>query len=436
MPHAALVCLSGFRVRQHEMIALGMNLPGLNSRAGAIGALPGLGLLTLAGLTPGHWTQSYHDAATVTDALIQELVASRPSLVAISALTASINEAYTLSDRLRAEGVRTVIGGLHATSCPDEALPHTDAVVAGDGEPVWADVLRDALSSAPPRVHRAATPFDLAHAPVPRFDLLGAALRPRFTLQTSRGCPLACEFCGASRLLGPFREKPVERIEEELAALRTLSRRPMLELADDNTFAGKRDSSALLGALRRSGCRYFTEADWRVGERPELLEQLAASGCVQVLIGMESPFQTPKGMGGKLAPRSRIMDAAAKIQEAGVAVIGCFIVGCDGETHESIHSLGEFLIDAPLADVQLTLQTPFPGTALLDRLRRSGRLLPDRGWESCTLFDVMYRPDPMSAEELQSAFHSLVKFVFAAEPARKRMETRQRIWANRFTETA
>ncbi len=414
------------------MIALGMSLPGLGARAGAIGALPGLGLLTLAGMTPRDWEVSYHEAPLVDDSLVGELVARRPTLVAISALTASINEAYDLAARLRGQGIRTVIGGLHATTCPEEAVGYADAVVIGDGEPVWLDVLRDAERGLLRRFYRAAVPMDLSAGPLPRFELLGKKERPRFTMQTARGCPLACEFCGASRLLGPFREKPIERIRSELEAIKAIAARPMIELADDNTFAGKRDAGALLGVLEHAGVRYFTEADWRIGDRPDVLERLAASGCVQVLMGIESMVHSPKGMGAKAAPLPRIMDAVARIQDAGVAVIGCFIVGCDGETFESMHALGEYLIDAPFADVQLTLQTPFPGTGLHEKLKREGRLLPDRGWESYTLFDVTYTPDRMTAAELQSGFHSLVKYVFAAEPSRKRMETRQRVWAKRY----
>lgn len=414
------------------MIALGMSLPGLGARGAAIGALPGLGLLTLAGMTPGDWSVSYHEAPLVDEGLVDEVVASRPTLVAISALTASVNEAYDLARRLRGEGIRTVIGGLHVTACPEEAVHHADAVVIGEGEPVWLDVLRDAERGMLRRFYRGGAPWDLRESAMPRFELLGEKERPRFTVQTARGCPLACEFCGASRLLGPFREKPAPRVGEELAAIKRLARHPTIELADDNTFAGKRGAAELLGEFERAGVRYFTECDWRIGERPEVLEGLAASGCVQVLIGMESMVGSPKGMGAKAASHARMMDAAARIQEAGVAVIGCYIAGCDGETMETMHALGEMLIGSPLADVQLTLQTPFPGTGLHEKLKREGRLLPDRGWESYTLFDVTFRPDRLSAAELQSGFHSLVKYVFAEGPARRRMETRQQIWAKRY----
>jgi radical SAM superfamily enzyme YgiQ (UPF0313 family) len=430
--HLALVAMSGFRIREREMLALGMTLPGLAARAGAVAALPALGLLTLAGMTPPDWSVSYHEAGAVTDEPIQEIVRTRPKLVGISALTASILEAYALSARLRAEGIQTVIGGLHATSCPAEAQRHADAVVVGDGEPVWPQILEDAARGALRPLYRAEGPFDLAQSPIPRFDLLGVKDRPRYTLQTARGCPFACDFCGASRVLGPFREKPVANIERELdAILASGRRRPTIELADDNTFAGRRTPAPFLSALERRNIRYFTEADWRIGERSEVLGQLASSGCVQVLVGIESLIFRYPGMGAKRAPLTRVMDAIGRIQDSGVAVIGCFIVGGDGEDHESMQSLAEFILECPLADVQLTLATPFPGTALHERLKAQGRLLHDRPWSSYTLFDATFQPDRLSVNELESGFHNLIRMVFSTEPTARRNQIRRDIWARR-----
>jgi radical SAM superfamily enzyme YgiQ (UPF0313 family) len=430
MPHVALVPFTGFRVREEEMLALGVTLPGLRQRAAAVAQLPALGLLTLAGLTPPDWTCSYHEAARADDALADEILRERPTVVALSALTASVEEAYRFSAHLRRQGVRVVLGGLHATVCSAEAQRHCDAVVVGEGEPVWHEILAGAKAGGLKPLYKSSIPFDLALAPVPRFELLGRRPRPRLTVQTQRGCPLACEFCGASRLLGPYRVKPVANIERELAALTAVAPSPVLELADDNTFVGGREAGPLLEALAAAGARYFTEVDWRLGERPELLPALAASGCVQVLVGIESlTFRYP-GMGPKQAELSRVMDAIRAIQAAGVAVIGCFIVGCDGETRQSLDRLAEFILASDLADVQLTLQTPFPGTALYHRLRRQGRLLAKRGWSHYTLFDLTYRPDAMGVEELEAAFRELVRQVFAPAPAARRQAIRRRVWAN------
>ena len=218
MPHVAMVPFTGFRVREEEMRALGMTLPGLAPRAAAVAQLPALGLLTLAALNPPHWTCSYHEAAEGNEALAEEVLRRRPTLVALSALTASVEEAYRFSALLLRRGARVVLGGLHATACPEEARRHCDAVVVGEGEPVWPEVLADAEAGELQPVYRAPGPFDLARSPVPRFDLLGHGPRPRLTVQTQRGCPFACEFCGASRLLGPHRIKPVANLKRELAA--------------------------------------------------------------------------------------------------------------------------------------------------------------------------------------------------------------------------
>ncbi len=428
MAHVALVPFTGFRVREEEMLALGMTLPGLRQRAAAIGKLPALALLTLAGMTPPPWTCTYHEAPAADELFAANLLETNADLFAISALTASIEEAYSLCDRLRAAGRRVVLGGLHATACPDEARCHVDAVVVGEGEPVWRQVLEDALTNNLRPVYRAAAPFDLGQAPVPRFDLLPRQGQARFTLQTQRGCPLACEFCGASRLLGAFREKPVSRIVEELGALVALGPEPLLELADDNTFAGGRAVAPLLEALRQSGARYFTEVDWRVGERPDVLRDLASSGCVQVLVGLEAIVYRHAGMGPKGAEWPRVRDALLAIQDAGVAVIGCFIVGCDGEQRRSLDDLARFILDSPLADVQLTLQTPFPGTPLHRRLQKEGRLLPDRGWSYYTLFDVTFQPDLLGVAELEKAFRDLVRQVFCHPASARRSAIRHQTW--------
>ncbi len=428
MPHVTFVPFTGFRVREEEMLELGMTLPGLRQRAQAIGQLPALGLLTLAGLTPAPWTCSYRETSSNTEALAEDLIQQRPDLIAVSALTASVDEAYRFSALVRHAGLRLVLGGLHATACPEEARRHFEAVVAGEGEPVWQQLLQDAAEGPLRPLYRAQSPLDLVRAPLPRFDLLGERRRPRFTVQTQRGCPLACDFCGASRLLGPFREKPIKNIRNELDALTRLQPEPLLELADDNTFAGSRDVGPLFETLGASKARYFTEADWRIGERPEVLSGLAASGCVQVLVGIESLVYRHPGMGPKQTAWPRIHDAILAIQEAGVCVIGCFLVGCDGETLESLDRLAALILESPLADVQLTLQTPFPGTALFRRLKQQDRLLPERGWSHYTLFDVTYQPDALSVDELEAGFRNLIRQVFTATAAARRTTIRHQTW--------
>ena len=393
MPHVTFVPLTGFRIREPEMLELGMSLPGLRDRARAIAELPALGLLTLAGMTSDLWKSTYRGIEQCNDASIDLIRRDRPDLVAISALTASIEEAYTLCRRLREHGIPTVIGGLHATACPDEAEQYADAVVVGRGELVWRQVLDDALSNS--LQHRYVAPFgESPKWPQPRFDLLG--YQPsRLTLQTQTGCPLACGFCGASRLLGRFAEKPAELIRRELASIRQLNSRPLIELADDNTFAGSRCVDELFDVFEESNAKWFTEADWRIGE--------------------------------KQAEMDRIMKSVSTIQEAGVAVNGCFIIGADGETRQSLDAATEFILNSPFAEVQVTLQTPFPGTSLYRNLADEGRLLTERGWSAYSLFDVTYHPDQMSVAELEAGFRNVLTKVFSARASQRRNRIRRDI---------
>ncbi|APZ92020.1 B12-binding domain-containing radical SAM protein [Fuerstiella marisgermanici] len=425
MPHVTFVPLTGFRVREPEMRRLGMSLPGLTSRAAALAELPALGMLTLAGLTPKPWSCSYHGVQTYTEKVVQQITDEQPDLVAISALTASVEEAYILSDRVRAAGVQVVMGGLHVSACPEEAETHCDAVIVGRGERVWHQVLQDTLGGQLQR--RYTSEGNLPPLwPMPRFELLGHR-PPRFTLQTQTGCPFSCDFCGSSRLLGRFFEKPIENIREELAIIAQITPRPMIELADDNTFAGSRNVQPLFNAFSAVNARWFTEADWRIGECADVLRGLAASGCVQVLVGIESLVFRYPGMGKKQAELDRIMNAVTAIQDAGVAVNGCFIAGAEGETPESLDRLTDFLLRSPLAEVQVTLQTPFPGTALHRSLADQGRLLEDRGWSAYSLFDVTYRPDRMSVAELESGFRNVLKRVFSEHATKRRNDIRRRI---------
>jgi len=425
----SFVSFVGLRVREQELLRLGISLPGLENRHAAVAELPALGLLTLAGRLPSEWSCSYHEVDKWEQRLVDQITDEDPGIVAISALTASVKEAYGFSNALRKRGIPTVIGGLHATACPDEAANYADAVVVGDGEPVWSQVLQDASLGQASGIYRADRPFNLNESRPPRFDLAAALPRSRFTIQTQRGCPFACEFCAASRLLGVFREKPAHLLQEEFETLKKIVRRPVVELADDNTFAGARDHRELLGVLSDTGLRYFTESDWRIGERVALLRDLAASGCVQVLVGIESLVHSYRGFGEKRAELCRVMAALEAIQDHGIAVVGCFVLGADGETKGSIENLTKFLLDCSLADVQVTLQTPFPGSPLRQRLAREGRIISDRGWDYYTLFDVTFIPDCMTVSDLENAYRELAGAVYSTAENKRRSSIRKTVWA-------
>lgn len=432
-----LVSMSGLRVGHDALLDIGMRMPGLVRRAEALSHLPPLGLLTVAAMVPESWQVDLvlDDGVTGIPDAVNRILQDRPSIVAFSALTPSINRAATISCQLQKKGVITVVGGLHATADPGFCQQHFDVVVCGDGEPVMAGLLADADKGSLKSRYQVTDPFDLSRAPLPRWELLGTHRPPRYTLQTMRGCPWNCSFCAASRLLGPARIKPDHLIEQELAAIRDLKDRPWLELADDNTFAADRDFETLLGLLRDAGVKWFTESDWRIGLRPELLSKIAASGCRQILVGFESQVFRYSGMGGKTAEWYQMLEAAEAMQEAGIVVNACLIVGADGESQASIDRLGDFLEEAPFGEIQLTLQTPFPGTSLHSRLMKENRLL-DKDYSRYTLFDVVYQPEGMTVDELQNGFDRLIERVFGRANQKRRDQIQKEIRRKRRSATA
>jgi radical SAM superfamily enzyme YgiQ (UPF0313 family) len=419
----ALVALGGVRVKNAELARLGVTLPGFVRRGEVIASLPSLGLLTVAGLTPGHHEVTYIEVNGPVD----EVVLPEADLVALSSFTARSDEAYALAGRCRTSGTAVVLGGLHATMLPDEALRHVDAVVRGGAEGAWPRLLEDLERGALQAVYEGARSGVFAPPlyAMPRFDLLAGRPYNRVTVQTTRGCPRRCEFCAASlRISRGYSVKPVDLVVAEVRAAQRHFPEPFFELADDNTFLDRTWSRQLLRALAREEIRFFTETDLSVAGDLELCGLLAAAGCKQVLIGLESPRASdlagmdPRGWKRRQVPK--MLAAIDALQSRGVGVNGCFILGLDGQSADVFPEVLDFVRSSGLADVQYTVLTPFPGTPLFERLRREGRLLSDRFWDRCTLFDVAYRPDRMSVEELETGLRWLFAETYGAEAARDR----------------
>lgn len=417
-----LIAMSGIRVQDPELQAMGMTLPGFVERGKAIASLPSLGLLTLAALTPEHHDISYLEVADLSE--LPEL--PQCDVAAFSTFTAQANEAYRLSERFRQHGVLTVLGGLFATAAPEDAMPHFDAVVVGEGEPIWAQVLSDAEGGRLQPRYDAPKDFDLADGPLPRYDLLDPADYNRLTVQTTRGCPWRCSFCAGSILLTPkYKQKPVAHVVREIRAIQAIWPRPFIEFADDNTFVDKKRSRELVGAIGELGVRWFTETDISLADDEELLRMLSDAGCAEVLIGLESP--SDPALAGielrrdwKRTQGGRYAEAVEKIQSYGVAVNACFVLGLDGAGPDAFDLVETFVDEVHPFDVQITLQTPLPGTPLYAQMLAQRRLLSPGDWDHCTLFDITYQPRGITVEELRTGFRELAQRLYSEEATRRR----------------
>ena len=411
------IAMSGLRLCKPELLELGLSFPSVATRAKQIEALPSLGLLTLAGMTPEPIETEYLEVRDV-DCCDLPL---RFDAVALSTSAATAKEAYRLSARFREAGIPVILGGLHATLQPHEALQHVDCLAIGEGEVVWPRIVHDLERSQLKPVYdaRFAGPFDFANAPMPKFELLAPDRYPRLTVQTQRGCPLECEFCAASIRLSPkFKVKPVDKVIAEIRRLKELFRNPFIEFADDNTFVNKRHAKALMRALAKEKVRWFTETDLGVADDEELLRMMRDAGCARVLIGFESPsYDALDGIelnaNWKAKRVHKYLASVEKIQRHGITVNGCFVMGLDGTGVESFHNVIRFVKESGLYDVQITYVTPFPGTPLYERLSRQGRILDEGATERCTLFDVNFQPERMSVSELEEQFVRLAGILYS-----------------------
>lgn len=420
-----LIAMSGVRVQDAELMKLGLTLPGFVERSEVIASLPSLSLLTLASLTPKDIEVSYHEVDDIDRDAVPDLGFD---LVAISTMTAQAPDAYALGDRFRAAGIKVVIGGLHATCVPDECALHADCVVVGEGEGIWPMLLDDFRRGRLAPRYESDDAYTLDQSPMPRFELLDVSRYNRLTVQTARGCPHKCDFCASSIMLTKgYKVKPVEKVIGEIRAIKSIWDRPFIELADDNSFAMRGHAYELLDAMRHERVRWFTECDVSIARDEKLLSKMAGAGCRQVLVGLESPVSG--GLDGieansnwKLAQLPKYEHAVRTIQSHGITVIGCFVLGLDGHTPEVFDAVYSFAARTNLYDVQVTLQTPFPGTPLYRRLEAAGRLTHPGRWDRCTLFDLNYEPVGMSADELVTGFRGLVSRLYHPDFVRQRRE--------------
>lgn len=261
--------------------------------------------------------------------------------------------------------------------------------------------------------------MDLRDTPLPRYDLLARNPYRAVWLQTTRGCPHDCEFCAASRVFGPaYRRKEVDQVLEEVALVRRTLGGAQIGFGDDNMFADRARSRALLERLIPLKARWYTQTDVSVARDEGLLDLLRRSGCMVLFIGFET--LTAEGLRGidargwKLRQLDRYAEDVRRIQRHGIGVMGAFMVGLDSDDASCFERIYRFVTDNNLYAAQITISTPLPGTRLRERLEREGRLLP-ASWREYTCLNVTFRPRHLSAGELRRGLLGLYRAIYSRE---------------------
>jgi radical SAM superfamily enzyme YgiQ (UPF0313 family) len=356
--------------------------------------VPPFGLQLLAALTPPE-----HEVVLLDQFHGPIDTNLQADLVGISVWTASSGNAYRLADAFRARGVPVVLGGPHVAVMPEEAAGHADAVLAGEAEGVWPQLLADFAAGHLQRMY-IGTPLPLAQTPPARWDVFPPG---NYVLQnavsTSRGCQFHCEFCyESSRKDSVYRRKPLEQVLAEIDARPG----PVIAFLDNDLLGDKRYARPLLEALVPRGKHWMAMTTIRFADDLEMLALAAEAGCRTLFVGIESVSTESLREVGK---RQNRVDLYARnlgrLHDHGIMVNGSFVFGFDHDGPEVFEDTVRFGLETRLETATFTILTPYPNTGLYRRLEAEGRIV-DRDWSHYDTTRVVFRPARMTAAELEA----------------------------------
>lgn len=358
--------------------------------------LPPLAMGILAARTPRDVEVTFYDDKV-------EIVPAddKPDLVALTVETFTARRAYDLAARYREKGVPVVMGGYHPTFLPDEALLHADAVVVGDAEGSWEQLLNDFRGGVLQRIYSGGSERPLNDFRIDRSIFSGKKYAPVELVQYGRGCRFACDFCSIRTFYKDnLRVRSAQGMAEELVLL---SSRKLVFFVDDNLFNSKEELVTLLDIIRPLRLRWSCQISIDVARDEGLLDKLAEAGCIFVLVGFES--LSAANLKQMAKPWNHVagdyLSVVRKFHQRGMAVYGTFVFGYDEDTAETIQDSLNFALEAKLEIANFNPLTPTPGSPLYERLRQENRLLSSCWWLDPTYRygDPIFVPKSMSPEE-------------------------------------
>lgn len=314
-----------------------------------------------------------------------------PDVAAISYKTMSSAKAYKLADHYREEGVKVILGGIHATLMPDEAGLHADSVVTGEGEELWPIIVEDLRAGKLKPFYRSQRLVDITRLNPPRFDLIKSNKYFCHSVQTSRGCSLDCEFCPTREMFGGvFRTKPIKLILDDIEAALSIEKKHIF-FSDDIFAAGNKEFTLkVLKELKGLKIEFIVTSDFLVLDKDVVVE-LARSGCKFMALNMPGTCSKKEA------------DAVKMIQALGINVWGYFMFGFKFHEKDVFKKVCDFVGDTGIQNLSLTVMAPYPNTMAGRRLKSEGRILT----EDWTLYDqahVISKPEMMNVDDLREGY--------------------------------
>ena len=390
---------------------------------------PKLSLPAIAAYTPTTW-----DVEIVDEAVMDINFETPCDVVGLSIMTCYAPRGYEIADEFRRRGKPVILGGVHPTYCPDEALRHCDAIVCGEAEDLWPQVITDIEAGTLKRIYRMGQFPTLSHYKPPRIELLSPdSYMTRLCTFTTRGCHFDCEFCSVSPFNGKTtRRRPVPEVIEELKRAKEWLRSDIIErmtrgsllhalttslkiwvgleegsivaFVDDLHNSHRAYCRELWQALKSLNIKWGCQSTLFLGDDPEMVKLAADSGCVSVFVGMESLSDDSLDETNKGFNQVRKFENQIKMfHDHGIMVNPGLVFGFDNDDESVFETAVEFLTRNKVELAYFNVLTPLPGTALFERLKREDRII-HQDWSKYDGKHVVYTPKRMSAEQLQEGF--------------------------------
>ncbi len=388
----------------------------------------GLTLPTLRALTPPP------HQVTMVDELFHDVdLDFDGDVVGITAMGPQIRRAFELADHFRARGLKVVLGGTWVTLTAEASLRHADAVVAGEAELVWPEVLADLAAGRSRGIYRAARWHDLRDMarvdyttlPLLKYEAFKTSWLYRmyfhWPVVFSRGCPHPCEYCAVQTFYERgFRTRPVEEVLDDLRAIMALGGRRILFL-DDNPIGNPAAAKELFRAMIPLRLKWASQCTINIARDPELLDLAARSGCVSLSIGLESinPDSLASIRKSFNKPERFDRDLAA-IRAKGIQVIGLLMVGLDGDTVDTFGRSLQFLIDNKVSFLKLFTPCPYPGTKFYDDMLAADRITT-HDWGRYDYGSPLLRPAQMTSEQMMDGFKAVYEGFYSARAIARRL---------------
>jgi radical SAM superfamily enzyme YgiQ (UPF0313 family) len=356
---------------------------------------PSLTLVTLAGLVP-----SELDAEIK---ILDEGVDDTPidysvDIIAISAMTATTNRAYEIANKARKRGVYVVLGGYHISYNYEEAKRYADTVIIGQADATWPQFLRDFSAGHPKKKYCQDGPPNVVNLPFPRWGLLKWNKYLKITtIQASRGCPNSCKYCNVSDNMFPGNNRPIEDVISEIKHFKSKK----IAFLDPNFFANREYAIKLVTELIPLKIKWACLSTIKVGGDIEMLELLKRSGCIGVLVGLETVCQDNiKGMNKPENKVDQYKEYLNNFHNYGISVLACFVLGFDNDDKNTFKKTVEFIKEANINLIRFSALTPFPGTPLYKELEKNDRII-SKDWDLYDFQNIVYQPKQLTVKELE-----------------------------------